>query len=120
MAVASIEPYTNATLEAFYQFEWQPLDAPPPGSYFATNDLGTNNAGKSVDFSFGSAPDDPERAFDGAPANTRKGYLDNPPALITPPTGTLYHGRASDARHQDRSDSRRVGKEGVSKTNSRC
>src|SRR3546814_2971815 len=69
MAFASIEPFTNATLEAFYQFEWQPLDAPPPGSYFATNDLGTNNAGKSVNFSFGSAPDDPERAFDGDTAN---------------------------------------------------
>src|SRR3546814_11047636 len=99
MAFASIEPFTNATLEAFYQFEWQPLDAPPPGSYFATNDLGTNNAGKSVNFSFGSAPDDPERAFDGDTANTRKGYLDNPLALITPTT---------------RSEERRVGKECVS------
>src|SRR3546814_9990567 len=100
MAFASIEPFTNATLEAFYQFEWQPLDAPPPGSYFATNDLGTNNAGKSVNFSFGSAPDDPERAFDGDTANTRKGYLDNPLALITPTTGTLYRERDWDASNQ--------------------
>ena len=48
MAFASIEPFTNATIEAFYQFEWEPLDAPPPGSYFATNDLGTHNAGRTV------------------------------------------------------------------------
>src|SRR3546814_10418760 len=89
MAFASIEPFTNATLEAFYQFEWQPLDAPPTGSYFATNDLGTNNAGKSVNFSFGSAPDDPERAFDGDTAHTRKGYIDNPLALLPPTTGTI-------------------------------
>lgn len=100
MAFASIEPFTNATIEAFYQFEWQPLDAPPPGSYFATNDLGTNNAGKSVNFSFGSAADDPERAFDGDTANTRKGYLDNPLTLITPTTGTLYRERDWDASNQ--------------------
>src|SRR3546814_13304946 len=82
MAFASIEPFTNATLEAFYQFEWQPPDAPPPGSYFATNDLGTNNAGKSVNFSFGSAPDDQEREFDGDTANTRNGSRDTPLVLI--------------------------------------
>src|SRR3546814_11152084 len=101
MAFASIEPFTNATLEAFYQFEWQPLDAPPPGSYFATNDLGTNNAGKSVHFSFGSAPDDPARAFDGDTANTRTGSLDTPLALITLTTGTPYPDRAGDATNQD-------------------
>ncbi|HET8883441.1 MAG TPA: DUF1302 family protein, partial [Solimonas sp.] len=100
MVFASIEPFTNATLEAFYQFQWEPLDAPPPGSYFATNDLGTNNAGHSVNFSFGSAPDDPERAFDGDTANSRKGYLDNPLTLITPTTGTLYRERDWDASNQ--------------------
>ncbi|NKF21440.1 DUF1302 domain-containing protein [Solimonas marina] len=93
MAFASFEPFYGATIEGFYQLEWQPIDAPPPGSYFATNDLGTNNAGDSVNFSFGSAADDPERAFDGDTANTRKGYLDNPLTLITPTTGTLYRQR---------------------------
>jgi hypothetical protein len=100
MAFASIEPFTNATIEAYYQFEWQPLDAPPPGSYFATNDLGTRNAGRSVNFSFGSAADDPDRAFDGDTANTRKGYLDNPLTLITPTTGTILRERDMDPSDQ--------------------
>ncbi|SEQ03567.1 Protein of unknown function [Solimonas aquatica] len=100
MVFASIEPFSNATIEAFYQFEWQPLDAPPPGSYFATNDLGTRNAGKSVNFSFGATPDDPDRAWDGDTANTRKGYFDNPLALITPTTGTLTRERDMDASNQ--------------------
>lgn len=100
MAFASFEPFTNATVEAFYQFEWQPLDAPPPGSYFATNDLGTHNAGDSVNFSFGATPDDPDRAFDGETANSRKGYLDNPLTLITPTTGTLSRERDWDASDQ--------------------
>ncbi|WP_028009550.1 DUF1302 domain-containing protein [Solimonas flava] len=100
MAFASIEPFSNATIEAFYQFEWQPLDAPPPGSYFATNDLGTKNAGRSVNFSFGATADDPYRAFDGDTANSRKGYLDNPLTLITPTTGTLLRERDMDASNQ--------------------
>src|SRR3546814_15652111 len=73
MASASIEPFTNATLEAFYQFEWQPLDAPPPGSSFGTNDLGINHAGTSVNYSIGPAPDDLERAFDANTAKPRTG-----------------------------------------------
>lgn len=97
MVFASFEPFTNATIEAFYQFEWQPLDAPPPGSYFATNDVGTRNAGRSVNFSFGAAPDDPYRAFDGDTDNARLGYLDNPLTLITPTTGTLIRERDWDA-----------------------
>ncbi|MGH8445689.1 MAG: DUF1302 domain-containing protein [Solimonas sp.] len=100
MAFASIEPFSNATVEAFYQFEWQPLDAPPPGSYFSTNDLGTRNAGSTVNFSFGAAADDPYRAFDGDTANSRKGYLDNPLTLITPTTGTLLRQRDWDASDQ--------------------
>src|SRR3546814_20679285 len=85
-------------LDAFFQCDCHPCAAPPPGRYYATIDLGTNNVGKSVNVSFGSAPDDPERAFDGDTANTRKGDLDNPLALITPTTGTLYRERDWDAK----------------------
>ncbi|SEQ07285.1 Protein of unknown function [Solimonas aquatica] len=100
MVFASIEPFSSATIEAFYQFEWQPLDAPPPGSYFATNDLGTRNAGASVNYSFGAVADDPEHAWGGPTDNTRKGYMDNPLALITPTTGTWRRERDMDASSQ--------------------
>jgi hypothetical protein len=100
MVFGSIEPFTNATLEAFYQFEWRPIDSPPPGSYFATNDLGTHNAGKSVNYTFGGAPDDPDRAWGGDTANSRAGYFDNPLSLISPSTGTMLRERDWDASNQ--------------------
>lgn len=97
MAFFSIEPFSNATVEAFYQFEWQSIDAPPPGSYFSTNDISTGNNGRSVNFSFGSSPEDPDRAFDGETDNSRAGYFDNPLTLITPTTGTLLRERDMEA-----------------------
>ena len=60
MAFASFEPFENATLEAFYQLEWQPVEAQTPGTYFSTIDVGTNNAGDYVFASFGGAAEDPD------------------------------------------------------------
>ena len=74
MAFASFEPFSNATVEAFYQLEWKATEAPAPGSYFSTLDGGTNNTGQNFNLSFGSAADDPQR----------QGYLlDSPLALLT-------------------------------------
>jgi len=82
MAFASTEPFQNATLQAYYQFEWEPLESPTPGSYFSFIDVGTNNVNKSVSISFGGAPEDP----------TYPGFAhpqENPLALITPTTLTI-------------------------------
>ncbi|AXQ30638.1 DUF1302 family protein [Solimonas sp. K1W22B-7] len=57
---ASMELFDGATLEMFYQYEWLPLEAPAPGSYFSFLDVGTNNAIDWVNLSFGSAAEDPE------------------------------------------------------------
>jgi hypothetical protein len=70
----SFEPFSNATLEGYYQLEWKPLEAPAPGSYFSSNDLGTYNAGHFANLSFGTSADDPANI--GEP-------LDSPLGLIT-------------------------------------
>lgn len=62
MAFLSVEPFEGATLEAFYQLEWKPLETPAPGSYLSFLDLGTNNAGNDwVNLSFGGSADDRDR-----------------------------------------------------------
>src|SRR3546814_8566373 len=60
MAFASVEPFENATIEAFYQYEWEPLEAPAPGSYFSFLDVGSRNAVDHASVSFGGAAEDPE------------------------------------------------------------
>jgi hypothetical protein len=60
MAFASFEPFESATLEAFYQLEWQPVEAQTPGTFFSTIDVGTNNTGDYVFASFGGAAEDPD------------------------------------------------------------
>ncbi|MDE0856019.1 MAG: DUF1302 family protein, partial [Nevskia sp.] len=81
----SFEPFDSATMEGFYQLEWKPLEAPAPGSYFSSNDLGTYNAGHFANLSFGSTADDP---------NNIAHPLDSPLGLIT--YTTAYAGRSPD------------------------
>jgi len=59
-AMISLEPIDNATINAFYQFEWKPTEAPTPGTYFSTIDGGTANTGTTFNLSFGQAADDPD------------------------------------------------------------
>lgn len=58
----SFEPFEGATIEAYYQLEWQPVEIPTPGSYFSFADLGTNNTGDFVTVSFGGAAEDQDGA----------------------------------------------------------
>ena len=81
----SFEPFENATLEGFYQLEWKPLEAPAPGSYFSSNDLGTYMAGHFANLSFGSTADDPYNIAEP---------LDSPLGLIT--YTTAYAKRSPD------------------------
>lgn len=59
-AFASFEPFDNATLEAYYQLEWLPIDAPTPGSFFSSQDtVGTDNAVNYAYVHFGGSAEDP-------------------------------------------------------------
>jgi len=81
----SFSPFSDATVEAYYQLEWQNTQSAPPGSYFSTADLGTNNTGRFANLSFGGSADDPYNV--GTP-------LDNPLSKIT--STTAYAARAPD------------------------
>jgi len=97
---ASMDVFENATVEAYYQFEWKPVVAPAPGSYFGFNDIGSNNAVDSLNLTFGTSPDDPDRAYAGATARQQLGYADNPLTLITPTTTTFLRGKDREASDQ--------------------
>ncbi|MES0873030.1 DUF1302 domain-containing protein [Sinimarinibacterium thermocellulolyticum] len=60
MVSLSSSPFYNATMEVFYQFEWLPTEAPPPGSYLSFLDIGTDNAVNHVNLSFAYAAEDPD------------------------------------------------------------
>lgn len=64
MAFLSTEPFTNATLEGFYGFEWKPVEIPAPGSYMSFLDIGTNNAVRTAGINFGGGAEDPFRVAD--------------------------------------------------------
>jgi hypothetical protein len=80
MVRASTEVAQGLTLEAYYQFEWAPIEIPTPGSFMSFADLGTDNLRGSVNAAFGGSADDPDMV--GNP-------LDNPLTLITPTSLTI-------------------------------
>ncbi|MGH8442865.1 MAG: DUF1302 domain-containing protein [Nevskiaceae bacterium] len=67
MVFLSLEPFEGATIEAFYGYEWQPVEIPAPGSFFSFADAGTNNAVDYASISFGGQAEDPEICPTGAP-----------------------------------------------------
>nr|MBV6630719.1 DUF1302 family protein [Oceanococcus sp. HetDA_MAG_MS8] len=81
----------NLSIEAFYQLEWQPLEAPTPGTFFSFADLGTNDVVDHFNVSFGGAADDPYGI--GTPLN-------NPLAALTDSTLTSYR-RSRDLEASD-------------------
>ncbi|WP_240433471.1 DUF1302 domain-containing protein [Solimonas sp. K1W22B-7] len=81
MAYLSMEPFENGTIEAFYQYEWVPLEIPAPGSFYSFVDLGSYNAVDHFNLSFGQAPDDPDQLAR---------LLDNPLSGLTNTSGTGY------------------------------
>ena len=80
MAFASFEPFEGSTIEAYYQFEWQPVEIPAPGSFFSFVDSGTQNLVDYVNLSFGGSADDLNK--DGF-------FLDNPLSLVTATTAHI-------------------------------
>lgn len=84
MVTISGEAFSGIQFEAFYQFEWRPLEAPATGSYLSFADLGSNNAGDYANLSFGGSADDSDAL--GHPLNS-------PLSLITPTSTRAQRGR---------------------------
>ncbi|MGX9459672.1 DUF1302 domain-containing protein [Shewanella sp. A14] len=58
MVWASLGVTENLNLEAFYQYDWQPIWIPTPGSNFATNDFaGYGGYNQNAQLGFNSNPD---------------------------------------------------------------
>ncbi|MGQ0700227.1 MAG: DUF1302 family protein [Panacagrimonas sp.] len=91
MARFSTELVNDVGVEIYYQYEWDPVEIPTPGSYMSFVDIGTDNLRGTVNAAFGGAADDPDHV--GAP-------LDNPLTLITPTTLTLDRRGDNEARDQ--------------------
>lgn len=77
--------FDSIAAEFYYQFEWQPTEAPTPGTYFSDIDLGTNNAVNAINGTFGTTAEDPDCIGR---------LLDNPLAGLTPTCATI--GRVRD------------------------
>ena len=61
MVSLGFEPFYNATLEAFYAYEWVPVEAPAPGTMLQLSDtVGTNNAIDYAFVHFGGGAEDPQ------------------------------------------------------------
>jgi hypothetical protein len=61
MVSVGMEPFYNATVEAFYQYEWLPVEAPAPGTMLQLSDtVGTRNALDNALVHFGGGPEDPD------------------------------------------------------------
>lgn len=81
MIRASTRAFWDIDLEVYYQYEWEPIEIPTPGSFMSFIDVGSDNLRDNVNLTF-SGHEDP----DGVAS-----FVDNPLALITPlsPTGEL-------------------------------
>lgn len=90
MARFSTELFDGASIEAYYQFEWAPVEIPTPGSFMSFIDVGTDNLRDSVNVSFGGSADDPEHAGH---------QLDNPLSLLTPTTVNIDRLKDKNARN---------------------
>ena len=77
----SLSPVENFTVEGFYQLEWQPDEAPTPGTYFSDTDIGTKNAVNSLSATFGGGAEDP--------ACVGK-LIDNPLSGLTATCATVF------------------------------
>lgn len=91
MVRMSTELVNDIGVEVYYQYEWDPVEIPTPGSYMSFVDLGTDNLRGTVNAAFGGSADDPDHA--GSP-------LDSPLTLITPTTLTLDRRGDNEAREQ--------------------
>ncbi|MBI3171373.1 MAG: DUF1302 family protein, partial [Hydrocarboniphaga effusa] len=75
MLTLSTELFEATTIEAFYGYEWEPLEIPAPGSFYSFADAGTNNTVGVASISFGGPAEDPDRV--AAPLNNPLSGLTN-------------------------------------------
>jgi len=63
MVFLGTELFPSMSLEAFYQYKWEPAVPDPVGSFFSTSDI-AGAGGTYAMLSFGKAPEDPTQSYD--------------------------------------------------------
>lgn len=91
MLFLSLEPFESATIEAFYGYEWKPVEIPAPGSFYSFADAGTNNAVDYASISFGGPAEDPDVCGTGA-ANPTGFQYGNPGSGCASPQSSPLSG----------------------------
>jgi len=76
----STELVDNVGIDVYYQYEWEPIEIPTPGSFMSFADVGTYDLVDNLNASFGGSAVDPDKV--GSPLN-------NPLSTIAPTTLTL-------------------------------
>lgn len=81
----------DLTLEAFYNYDWEPVTPDPVGSFYSTSDLAGATDNRYAMLSFGKAPEDPDAEYDPAdnPAIPQVQPGD-PTGLISSASRTVY------------------------------
>lgn len=94
MVVLSTELFEAATIEAFYGYDWKPVEIPAPGSFYSFADLGTNNAMDYASISFGGPAEEPDICGTGAPPRGADSQFDyhNPFSGCGSPTNNPLSG----------------------------
>jgi len=101
MLVLSTELWEGATVEAFYGYDWAPVEIPAPGSFFSFTDIGTNNAIMNASISFGGPAEDPDTC--GTTTNPDSGCgvpLNSPLAGLTSTSTTIRRLRDNEPSDQ--------------------
>ncbi len=80
MARIGTEVVDGLSLDAYYQYEWEPIEIPTPGSFMSFADIGTYNLIDNVNASFGGSAVDTERV--GLPLNNPLTTIANTSATI--------------------------------------
>ncbi len=80
MARISMPLFGGVSMDAYYQYEWEPIEIPTPGSLMSFADLGTYNLEDTVNASFGGSAIDTERV--GFPLNNPLTTIANTSATI--------------------------------------
>lgn len=80
MIRASTEVTDGLGVDVYYQYEWEPIEIPTPGSFMSFADLGTYDLVDNVNASFGGSAVDPERV--GVPLNNPLTTVANTSATI--------------------------------------
>ncbi|WP_162932472.1 DUF1302 domain-containing protein [Solimonas sp. K1W22B-7] len=94
MAVINAEVFEGLNLEAFYQYEWQPIQIDPVGSFFSSSDT-LGEGGDIAMLAFGKSPEDPRGLYE--PWRNP----DDPAAILgSTSSRTLYRDHAEERRRR--------------------